>query len=80
MIAGGSGFIGQGLCSDPRFSDALNIGRKRMKNQYVFVSKTFEVGEPLDDILPNIDIIIYAAGIAHIGQTANHSKRKWSSS
>lgn len=66
LLTGGSGFIGSHLLKNNYFRDALAIGRTRPKNCKNFYSVDLNSNSDLTDILNNVDIIVHAAGKAHI--------------
>lgn len=73
LITGGTGFIGRGIGADDRFIDSTHIGRSMPFDQKNFVRKKLAVGERLDDVLKDVDIIIHSAGIAHASKSAYES-------
>ena len=65
-VTGGSGFLGQHLLKHEAFQDALAIGRTKPKNHPHFFKVSFEDNVCLADALNNVDILVHAAGRAHV--------------
>lgn len=66
LLTGGSGFIGSYLLKNDYFKDALAIGRTRPENCKNFYSVDLNSEYDLKHVLNDIDIIVHAAGKAHI--------------
>ena len=66
LLTGGSGFIGSYLLKNDYFKDALAIGRTRPKNCKNFYSVDLNSEYDLKHALKDVDIIVHAAGKAHI--------------
>jgi len=66
LLTGGSGFLGSALLNNLAFKEAIVMGRTQPKDYNNFVSRTLDSITNYEDILCNIDVVVHAAGLAHV--------------
>ena len=66
LLTGGNGFLGQHLLQNEFFHNALAIGRTQPPNHCHFRKVLFNQEKKIDEALSDIDVIVHAAGRAHI--------------
>jgi len=66
ILTGGSGFLGSALMQHKAFKNAIVIGRNPSKNSSNYVYKNLNPSTNYEDVLGSTDIIVHAAGLAHL--------------
>lgn len=66
VLTGGNGFLGQNLLKNEIFKNALAIGREQPKDHQNFKKTSFLNSSDLRNIIEHADIVVHAAGRAHV--------------
>ena len=75
LLTGGSGFLGAALLRNRRFKQTLVIGRTRPKQCKHFVESILDANCVLTRELRNIEIVVHAAGRAHVMKEESQKSR-----